>query len=96
MEGVAVFGVASATGGRMKAYVGPGEFVSLYGSLLGPSPGVGATLDSQGRVANQFAGVQVLFNGIPSPLLYASQGQVNALVPYGIMESPAAPPPASK
>jgi uncharacterized protein (TIGR03437 family) len=25
-----------------------------------------------------------LFNGIPAPLLYASSGQINALVPYGI------------
>jgi uncharacterized protein (TIGR03437 family) len=81
---VAVFGVASAAGNGVKAYVAPGEFVSLYGSLLGPSPGVSAILDSQGRIANQLAGVQVLFNGIPSPLLYASQNQVNALVPYGI------------
>jgi uncharacterized protein (TIGR03437 family) len=84
VQGVAVFGVASAAGNGVKAYVAPGEFVSLYGSLLGPSPGVSAILDSQGRIANQLAGVQVLFNGIPSPLLYASQGQVNALVPYGI------------
>ena len=84
VQGVAVFGIASAAGNRVKAYVAPGEFVSLYGSLLGPSPGVDAILDSQGRIANQLAGVQVLFNGMPSPLLYASQGQVNALVPYGI------------
>ena len=84
VQGVAVLGVASAAGDRVKAYVAPGEFVSLYGSLLGPNPGVGAILDSQGRIANELAGVQVLFNGIPSPLLYASQGQVNALVPYGI------------
>jgi len=26
----------------------------------------------------------VLFNGIPAPLLYVSEGQLNALVPYGI------------
>jgi uncharacterized protein (TIGR03437 family) len=32
----------------------------------------------------QLAGAQVRFNGIPAPLLYTSEGQVNALVPYGI------------
>lgn len=84
LQGIAVFGVASAAGNRVKASVAPGEFVSLYGNLLGPSPGVGAALDSQGHVASQLAGVRVLFNGIASPLLYVSQGQVNALVPYGI------------
>ena len=26
----------------------------------------------------------LLFNGIPAPLLYSSEGQINALVPYGI------------
>jgi uncharacterized protein (TIGR03437 family) len=83
-QGVAVFGIASTAGNRVKAYVAPGEFISLYGSLLGPSPGIAGILDNQGRIANQLAGVQVLFNGIPSPLLYASQGQVNALVPYEI------------
>jgi hypothetical protein len=45
-------------------------------------PGCRAILHGQGRIANSLAGVQVLFNGTPSPLLYASQ--VNALVPYGI------------
>jgi hypothetical protein len=35
VHGVAVFGIASAAGNRVKAYVAPGEFVSLYGSLLG-------------------------------------------------------------
>lgn len=84
VQGVAVFGVASSASGPVKAYVAPGEFVSLYGSLLGPDPGVGATLDSEGRVATQLAGVQVLFNGIAAPLLYAGRGQINALVPYGI------------
>ena len=47
---MAVFGIASAAGNRVKAYIAPGEFVSLYGSQLGPSPGAGAILDSQGRI----------------------------------------------
>lgn len=87
VPGVAVLGVASSAGGAVKGYVAPGEFVSLYGNLLGPSPGVGAMLDSQGRIARQLAGVQVLFNGIAAPLLYAGPGQINALVPYGIAGS---------
>ena len=83
-EGAAILGVSSSAGGPVKGSVAPGEFVSLYGKLLGPAPGLGATLDSQGRLSTQIAGVQVLFSGIPAPLLYASQGQINALVPYGI------------
>ena len=84
IQGVSVFGVASAFGGPVTAYVAPGEIVSLFGTQLGPNPGIGAALDNEGRIANQLAGVQVLFNGIPAPLLYASEGQVNALVPYRI------------
>ena len=84
LQGVAVLGIASSASGPVKAYVAPGEFVSLFGNLLGPDPGVGATFDAQGRIDTQLAGVRVLFNGIPAPLLYVSRGQINALVPYGI------------
>jgi uncharacterized protein (TIGR03437 family) len=35
-------------------------------------------------VANSLAGVRVYFNGIPAPLLYASAGQVNVVVPYAL------------
>jgi uncharacterized protein (TIGR03437 family) len=35
-------------------------------------------------VANSLAGVQVYFNGVPAPLLYASAGQVNVVVPYAV------------
>jgi uncharacterized protein (TIGR03437 family) len=84
VSGVAVLGIVSSAGGSVKGYIAPGEFVSLYGNSLGPDPGVGATLDSQGRISSQLGGTRVLFDGIPAPLLYASSGQINALVPYGI------------
>jgi uncharacterized protein (TIGR03437 family) len=35
-------------------------------------------------VANSLAGVRVLFDGVPAPLLYASAEQVNAVVPYSV------------
>ncbi|MDE3165934.1 MAG: SBBP repeat-containing protein [Acidobacteriota bacterium] len=87
VPGVAVLGIASAAGSAVKGAVAPGEFVSLYGTQLGPSPGAGAILDGSGRIASQLAGVQVLFDGIAAPLLYAGAGQINALVPYGIAGS---------
>lgn len=84
LSGPALFGIAASFEGPVKPTIAPGEFVSLYGRQLGPATGVGAALDGDGRIASQLAGTQVLFNGIPAPLLYAGEGQLNALVPYGI------------
>ncbi len=35
-------------------------------------------------MANSLEGVQVYFDGVPAPLLYASAGQVNVVVPYSV------------
>jgi uncharacterized protein (TIGR03437 family) len=60
--------------------VSPGEIVSLFG----PATPVGLALTNPRLVANSLAGVQVFFNGVPAPLLYASAGQVNVVVPYSV------------
>jgi uncharacterized protein (TIGR03437 family) len=86
VQGIAVLGAASAAGLDVKGYVAPGECISLYGRLPGPAAGAGAALDQNGRISTTLAGVQVLFNGIPAPLLYASGSQINALAPYAIAD----------
>jgi len=60
----------------------PGEIVSIFGTNLGPANGVVGTLDSAGRLAASLAGVTVTFNGVPAPLFFASQGQINAQAPF--------------
>jgi uncharacterized protein (TIGR03437 family) len=65
--------------------VSPGEIVSLLGNYLGPVQPESLTLDANGVVTKQLAGVQVFFNDIPSPLLYVSPGQINAIVPYHVL-----------
>ncbi|HVN05872.1 MAG TPA: hypothetical protein VMT86_15730 [Bryobacteraceae bacterium] len=62
--------------------IAPGEIVVLFGTAIGPTTGVGATIDSTGHIPTKLANVQVTFNGYAGPLLYASAGQVNAIVPY--------------
>lgn len=61
--------------------IAPGEIVSLFGTGLGPSNGALLTLTNPRLVANSLAGVRVLFDGTPAPVLYASAGQVNVVVP---------------
>ncbi len=64
--------------------ISPGEIVTLGGSNLGPSTGVGLALDSSGKVSTQIGGVQVLFSGYAAPLTYVSALQINAVVPYEV------------
>jgi uncharacterized protein (TIGR03437 family) len=63
--------------------VSPGELVTIFGSGIGPATAAGAATDpATGKVATTIGGVQVLFNGIPAPMIYASGTQVSAVVPY--------------
>lgn len=63
--------------------VAPGEIIVIYGSGLGPDSLVRAP-SSGGKLATTAGGTQVLFDGKPAPLIYASSGQVSAIVPYSV------------
>jgi uncharacterized protein (TIGR03437 family) len=71
---------AGAQGGA----VAPGMIASIYGGNLGPHQGVSAGLDSSGKFGNSLAGVQVFFNGIAAPVIYAQESQVNLVVPFEV------------
>jgi uncharacterized protein (TIGR03437 family) len=60
----------------------PGEFVALTGFGIGPDTGVAYQPDADGKVPRELAGVQVLFDGEPAPVLFAQSGQVNAQAPF--------------
>jgi hypothetical protein len=63
--------------------VSPGELVTLFGTAIGPATAAGATTDpATGKLATTIGFVQVLFNGIAAPMIYASSTQVSAVVPY--------------
>lgn len=62
--------------------VSPGELVSLFGNGLGPATGIGPQVTLASGFPAQLAGVQVTFNGIAAPLLYAQDTQINAIVPW--------------
>jgi uncharacterized protein (TIGR03437 family) len=63
--------------------VSPGAIVTLFGSQLGPSPGVSFQLEN-GRVPTTLGGIRILVDGEPAPLLYVSDSQVNLVLPYSL------------
>jgi len=66
--------------------VAPGLWVSIFGSSLGPVTGVPFVTPPTGEtVATILGGTQVLFDGTAVPLLYVSDAQVNALVPFELV-----------
>lgn len=62
----------------------PGELISIYGPGIGPGQAVYEQVDASGNIARQLGGVQVMFDDIAAPLLYAQDRQVNAVVPFEV------------
>jgi uncharacterized protein (TIGR03437 family) len=52
--------------------------------VIGPPFLTMLRLDASGRVATELAGTQVLFDGVPAPLLYAYAGQVAVVAPFSV------------
>lgn len=75
-----VINSASYVGGA----VAPGEIVTVFGSSMGPAELVPQRLTEDGRLATTLAETRILFNGAPAPLLYVSDKQSSAIVPYGV------------
>jgi uncharacterized protein (TIGR03437 family) len=61
--------------------VAPGEFVTLFGSALGPAT---LTTPTPGTAPTSLGGTTVTFDGIAAPILYSSATQTSVQVPYNI------------
>ena len=57
--------------------------MALFGANMGPASIVTLQV-SNGTVTNSLAGTQVLFDGVAAPMVYTLNGQVSAVVPYGV------------
>ncbi|HEV2444530.1 MAG TPA: SBBP repeat-containing protein [Candidatus Sulfopaludibacter sp.] len=84
-----VFGVANSAYGNIGGRTAPAELISIYGPHIGPSTAITAAPDSSGALPTVLGNVQVF--GVqdgpppaPIPLLYASDSQINAVVPYNL------------
>ena len=63
--------------------VSPGENIVIFGAGIGPADLAKASI-SGGIFATTAGNTRVLFDGIPSPVLYASDKQTSVMVPYGV------------
>jgi uncharacterized protein (TIGR03437 family) len=66
--------------------VAPGTVVAVFGSGFGASELATLQLNAEGRVATEIGGVSVLFNNIPAPLLYVTDQQIGAVVPFALAD----------
>ena len=72
-----------AAGFANEQRISPGAIVTIFGSGLGPTQGVGFHLVNR-QVPTSLGGTQVLVNGEPAPILYSSDGQLNVILPYSL------------
>jgi uncharacterized protein (TIGR03437 family) len=75
-----VSGVVNAASFLLPGFVAPGTMVSIFGSGLAD----GQSLVSSTPFPTTLQGAQFSLRGSPLPLFYASDGQVNAVMPIGL------------
>jgi len=66
----------------------PGEIVTLRGTAFGPQSPAYGVVGGDERLMTKLAGVQVFFDEIPAPVLYAQATQINTMVPWEIAARP--------
>jgi endo-1,4-beta-xylanase len=64
--------------------VAPGEIVTLFGARYGPSTLATVQFEAAGRIATSLAGTQLLFDGVPAPVISTSSAQSSFIVPYAV------------
>jgi uncharacterized protein (TIGR03437 family) len=77
-----VVNAASYSGGALA----PGEIVTIFGSGFGPAT-LAAAEYTDGQLPTSVGETRVLFDGTAAPMIYASAGQVSAIVPYAVSGS---------
>jgi uncharacterized protein (TIGR03437 family) len=72
----------------IQGVVSPGQIAVLFGNGIGPAALATLRLNSNGLVDTSLAGVRVLFDGIPAPIVYVSARQTAVVVPYAVADRP--------
>lgn len=69
--------------------VAPGEIVTIFGTGFGPAVLAPLQLTANGQAVTTAAGeTRVLFDGQPAPMVYSTDGQLSAIVPYAVAGNP--------
>ncbi len=84
-----IFGVANSAYGGAGGRLAPGELISIYGPHIGPATAATVPVLSNGVPTTGYGPLQVmaLEPGAPQialPLLYVSDSQINAVLPYNV------------
>ncbi len=83
-QGPSLVGVVNSAAFQVRGRVAPYELISLYGIGLRPAlPLLGGQVVN-GALTTSLGGVQVTFDGIAAPLLFAGPTQINAIVPSSV------------
>ena len=64
--------------------VAPGEFVTIFGTSIGPTTPANLQLTPAGTVDTILGGTQVFFDNTAAPVIYSSATQVSVIVPYEV------------
>ena len=62
--------------------IAPGTIFTIFGKNLAPGALTTASVDAAGNFSRTLAGVRVLFDGTPAPLIYVSATQLAGVAPY--------------
>ena len=77
-------GVVNAASFKAGA-VAAGEIVTIYGTFIGSTPLTTMQLNADNTgITNSLGATRVLFDGVPSPIVYSSATQTSAIVPYSV------------
>jgi uncharacterized protein (TIGR03437 family) len=64
--------------------VAPGQMIEILGTGIGPETTVTADYKAAGSLPQVLADCEVMFDGIPAPLLSVQAGRISAQVPYEV------------
>jgi uncharacterized protein (TIGR03437 family) len=84
LPGSPLLGSITNAASEIPAAFSPGEIVTIHGQNLGPMRPAGPSINAKGQFSTVVAGVSALIGGYPAPILYASQTQINTVVPYEV------------